>query len=140
MSVNRREFLKVSAVGLASLSSAACWGAKELHVRLRGLLLLQKLGNKVVVHGVDAAAVGMSFHRPVLRIRKSDIDHSANNLPYSRIDRGHRARRTKSGNGISRASRFGSTQQEPNPKSDHGHLVSRRCRIRDRAEPGSQHC
>jgi hypothetical protein len=85
MSVNRREFLKVSAVGLASLNSAACWGNDELHVRLHGLLLLQKLGNKVVVHGVDAAAVGMTFHRPVLSIRKSAIDLSANNLPQTRI-------------------------------------------------------
>ncbi len=86
MSINRRDFLKVGAVGLASLSSASCWGQKELHVRLRGLLLIQKLGNKAIVHGVDATALSFPFHRPVLRIRKSDIDHSANNLPYTRID------------------------------------------------------
>lgn len=87
MSVNRREFLKVGAVGFGMALSNGCTKKDELHVRLHGLLLLQKLGNKVVVHGVDAMALGVpTLHRPVLRIRKSDIDHSANNLPYTRID------------------------------------------------------
>jgi hypothetical protein len=56
-------------------------------VRLRGLLLLQTFDKKVVVHAIDGGPLSIPPHSPVLRIRKSQIDHgAANNLPPSRIE------------------------------------------------------
>ena len=62
--------------------SRCCGGpGTELHVRLRGLLLLQKLDRKVVVHAVDTGALGNPHnHLPILKIRKSALDFRAPNF------------------------------------------------------------
>jgi hypothetical protein len=87
MSVNRREFLKVSASSAAAAfgaGGACCWGKHELHVRLRGLLLVQEFDEKAVVHVVDSGKLGIHNHRPVLKIRKSDLELKAGDLDPSR--------------------------------------------------------
>lgn len=91
MSVDRREFIKIGTAGMAGTYLAGCGnsnspgtadgrrvpggsGGPELHIRLRGLCLLERGDHRLTVHVVDGPKVSMPIHRPVLRVRKSALD------------------------------------------------------------------
>ena len=85
MSVDCREFIKIGTAGMAGTCLAGCGssnnppnGARnavpELHIRLRGLCLLERADHRLTVHVVDGPKVSMPLHRPVLKVRKSAID------------------------------------------------------------------
>jgi hypothetical protein len=89
MSVDRRDFIKVGTAGLAGTYLAACNSTEvtppgagsnaarsvpELHIRIRGLCLLERADHRLTVHVVDGPKVSMPPHRPRLIVRASAID------------------------------------------------------------------
>ncbi|HEY2905731.1 MAG TPA: hypothetical protein VGJ29_07500 [Vicinamibacterales bacterium] len=78
MSVNRREFIRIGAIGAASISAASCWWSKEssglLAIRIKGLCIVERAAKSVKVHLIDGNKVSMGVHEPVLSVSKSLVN------------------------------------------------------------------
>jgi hypothetical protein len=81
MSLDRRKFVYLGALGTAGLSVGACsswFGSKSLatnplRVVIRGLSYVERHGHTIDVHLIDATKVGLMAHEPVVSIAKSDL-------------------------------------------------------------------
>jgi hypothetical protein len=80
MSLDRRKFVYLGALGTAGLSVGACrswFGSKSatnpLRVVIRGLSYVERHGHTIDVHLIDASKVGLMAHESVLSIAKADL-------------------------------------------------------------------
>jgi len=80
MSINRRDFIRLGAVGTAGLAASAssCWSSqKELRIVIRGLCFIERRGNAIDVHVIDANQLAQTAHllphNSVLSVRTSDL-------------------------------------------------------------------
>lgn len=77
MVLNRREFVRIGAMGVASVSAASCWWSKNkgaLPIRIKGLCLVERSAKSVKVHLVDGVKMSMGVHEPILSVSKTLID------------------------------------------------------------------
>src|SRR6266542_3314385 len=98
MSVDRRECMRIGAVGIAGTYLTGCGSNRslisagpsgpELRIRVRGLCLLERFEHRMVVHVVDGPKVAIPPHRAVLKFRRSALDPAHTSNPSDKVDVG----------------------------------------------------
>jgi len=77
--LDRRTFVRLSALGTAGLSTGACGfpgfskPTNPLRIVIRGLSYVERHGKTIDVHLIDASKVGLMPHESVLSIAKKDL-------------------------------------------------------------------
>src|SRR4029450_9523219 len=77
MRLNRRDFIHVCAIGTAGVAAASCGDKRpSLDIKIKGLSLIQRVGNTVTIHLINGKSVGAGEHFHRLLVPAAMIDPS----------------------------------------------------------------